>query len=71
MNRVMENAHATAPVPPDELLRRFDRPGPRYTSYPTADRFTEDTGPLEYSRALLRRSRKSSQLDLGVVRGFW
>ena len=24
-----------------ELLRRFDIPGPRYTSYPTADRFVE------------------------------
>ena len=26
---------------PEELLRRFDVPGPRYTSYPTADRFVE------------------------------
>ncbi len=26
---------------PRALLARFDRPGPRYTSYPTADRFTE------------------------------
>jgi len=24
-----------------DLIRRFDRPGPRYTSYPTADRFVE------------------------------
>ncbi|EQD81139.1 Coproporphyrinogen III oxidase, oxygen-independent, partial [mine drainage metagenome] len=23
-----------------ELLRRYDRPGPRYTSYPTAPQFT-------------------------------
>ena len=23
----------------EALLRRFDTPGPRYTSYPTADRF--------------------------------
>lgn len=27
-----------------ELVRRFDRPGPRYTSYPTADRFVEAFG---------------------------
>ena len=27
-----------------ELLRRFDVPGPRYTSYPTADRFVEAFG---------------------------
>ena len=34
-------------VDPD-LLRRFDRPGPRYTSYPTADRFVEAFGPEQY-----------------------
>ena len=27
--------------PDPTLIRRFDRPGPRYTSYPTADRFVE------------------------------
>ena len=27
-----------------ELLRRYDRPGPRYTSYPTAPQFHEDFG---------------------------
>jgi len=27
-----------------ELLRRYDRPGPRYTSYPTAPQFTEAFG---------------------------
>src|SRR5688500_5676144 len=27
-----------------ELLRRYDRPGPRYTSYPTAPAFTADFG---------------------------
>ena len=29
---------------PTEVLQRFDRPGPRYTSYPTADRFVEAQG---------------------------
>ena len=28
-------------LPDPDLLRRFDIPGPRYTSYPTADRFVE------------------------------
>jgi oxygen-independent coproporphyrinogen-3 oxidase len=27
-----------------ELLRRYDRPGPRYTSYPTAPQFSDDFG---------------------------
>ena len=31
-----------AEAPTTDLIRRFDRNGPRYTSYPTADRF-EDT----------------------------
>ena len=40
----------------DELLRRFDSPGPRYTSYPTADRFNEAFGPADALRALSQRS---------------
>jgi len=39
-----------------ELLRRFDRPGPRYTSYPTADRFVEAFGPDAYRVALTNRA---------------
>ncbi|GAA6119998.1 oxygen-independent coproporphyrinogen III oxidase [Acidovorax sp. FG27] len=38
-----------------ELLRRFDVPGPRYTSYPTADRFVEAFGQEEYVIALQER----------------
>jgi oxygen-independent coproporphyrinogen-3 oxidase len=35
-----------------ELLRQFETPGPRYTSYPTADRFTHTYGPADALRAL-------------------
>jgi oxygen-independent coproporphyrinogen-3 oxidase len=38
-----------------ELLRRFDVPGPRYTSYPTADRFVEAFGHEDYVLALQQR----------------
>src|SRR5689334_1005863 len=41
---------------PVDLLRRFDVPGPRYTSYPTADRFVEAFGPGEYQGALRQRA---------------
>ena len=34
-----------------DLLRRYDRPGPRYTSYPTAPQFGASFGPLEFARA--------------------
>ena len=38
------------------LVRRFDGPGPRYTSYPTADRFVEAFGDEAYRASLLRRN---------------
>ena len=38
-----------------ELLTRFDVPGPRYTSYPTADRFVEAFGQEDYALALAQR----------------
>jgi oxygen-independent coproporphyrinogen-3 oxidase len=41
----------------DDLLRRLDVPGPRYTSYPTADRFVEAFGPAEYRQALRQRAQ--------------
>ncbi|MBI5257085.1 MAG: oxygen-independent coproporphyrinogen III oxidase [Burkholderiales bacterium] len=44
------------PVLTEAMLRRLDRPGPRYTSYPTADRFVEAFGPPEYRQALEQRS---------------
>ena len=39
-----------------ELLTRFDVPGPRYTSYPTADRFVEAFTESDYLQALDQRS---------------
>lgn len=41
-------------VTPD-LLRRYDVPGPRYTSYPTADRFVEAFRADDYIVALKQR----------------
>ncbi len=38
-----------------EVLERFDVPGPRYTSYPTADRFVEAFGPEQHLQALAGR----------------
>ncbi len=44
-------------APSDSLLQRFDVPGPRYTSYPTADRFVEAFGPDAYRQALRQRAQ--------------
>ncbi len=41
---------------PRELLARLDIAGPRYTSYPTADRFVEAFGPSQYAQALKQRA---------------
>lgn len=35
-----------------ELLRRYDKPGPRYTSYPTAPEWRGDFGDADYRKAL-------------------
>ena len=42
-----------AAIPPfdADLLRRYDRPGPRYTSYPTAPQFKPGFGPAEFAKA--------------------
>ena len=50
------NVDIAEPLSP-ELLRRYDVAGPRYTSYPTADRFVEAFKAEDYAQALqLRRS---------------
>ena len=43
-----------APLP-TAVLRQFDVAGPRYTSYPTADRFVEAFGADDYAAALRER----------------
>ena len=35
-----------------ELLTKYDKPGPRYTSYPTAPEWRDDFGDGEYRKAL-------------------
>ena len=57
------NVETVAPVSPD-LLRRHDVAGPRYTSYPTADRFVEAFGPVEYLQALRQRRSGAAALVL-------
>ncbi len=39
-------------LPDRSTLRRYDQPGPRYTSYPTADRFIEAFDAAAYARWL-------------------
>lgn len=47
------------------LLRKYDRPGPRYTSYPTAPQF-QTFGAGEYVRMLQRSAASDRSLSLYV-----
>lgn len=44
-----------------ELLRKYDRPGPRYTSYPTAVEFHEGYGETDYRRSLAEADRLADE----------
>jgi oxygen-independent coproporphyrinogen-3 oxidase len=44
-----------------ELLKRYDRPGPRYTSYPTAVEFSERYTEADYRERLARADGKAQE----------
>ncbi len=43
-----------------EMLLRYDQPGPRYTSYPTAPVWTTDFGPSDWKDSLSRANQDAS-----------
>lgn len=49
-----------------DLLRRYDRPGPRYTSYPTAPHFTNAFGLPELQRHIALGNAAGTPLSLYV-----
>ena len=49
-----------------EILRRHDRPGPRYTSYPTAPHFHDGYGPDQFRAAIARSNASGRPLSLYV-----
>ena len=51
-------------IPSLELIRRFDIPGPRYISYPTADRFVEAFTAEQVSQVLAQRREGAAALRL-------
>ena len=60
----------TSPIPDiefsEELIRKFDKPGPRYTSYPTADRFSAAFSDQTYQTYLAQRSTCAGNPPLSV-----
>ncbi|MEL1264509.1 oxygen-independent coproporphyrinogen III oxidase [Pseudoxanthomonas putridarboris] len=59
-----------SPFPPPlfdpDLLRRHDRPGPRYTSYPTAPQFSAAFGPEQLRQHVAASNRSDRPLSLYV-----
>jgi oxygen-independent coproporphyrinogen-3 oxidase len=49
-----------------DLVRRYDAYGPRYTSYPTADRFDASFTPEKYVDWLVRRTGEGRRLPLSI-----
>lgn len=54
------------PLITPELLTRFDVPGPRYTSYPTADRFGENFHESDLLAALAQRRAERAEQPLSL-----
>ena len=48
------------------LVRRYDGPGPRYTSYPPTPAFHESFGPAEHAGLLAASARAGKPLSLYV-----
>jgi oxygen-independent coproporphyrinogen III oxidase len=48
----------------EEFVARYNRPGPRYTSYPTAPVWSDSFGPKEFEAALEVADRRRSPVSL-------
>jgi len=60
------NSSSITPSITPEMLQKYDVSGPRYTSYPTADRFVEAFAENEYKQALEQRRVGSMALPLSI-----
>ncbi|HEU5249745.1 MAG TPA: oxygen-independent coproporphyrinogen III oxidase, partial [Thermoanaerobaculia bacterium] len=49
-----------------DLLRRYNVPGPRYTSYPTAPVWREGFGPSDYDRVLAESTERAHPAPLSL-----
>jgi len=48
----------------DALLEKYNRPGPRYTSYPTAPVWKDDFGPADFEEYCERAEHRSTPVSL-------
>ncbi|MCM2272055.1 MAG: oxygen-independent coproporphyrinogen III oxidase [candidate division Zixibacteria bacterium] len=52
---------STATTVSIDLLKKYDRPGPRYTSYPTVPVWSNTVGASDYRQALANASRRQDE----------
>lgn len=57
---------SASPVLTPETIQKYDVSGPRYTSYPTADRFVEAFGENAYQQTLEQRRMGGMALPLSI-----
>ena len=48
----------------EDLIRKYDQSGPRYTSYPTAVQFNDRFGPADYRKAAAETNASGNPLSL-------
>ncbi len=48
------------------ILKKYDRPGPRYTSYPTAPHFHREFGPLQFYQEIVESNQQPDAPDLSL-----
>jgi oxygen-independent coproporphyrinogen III oxidase len=65
-NSTLEQPAASPSGVTPEMLRKYDVSGPRYTSYPTADRFVEAFTKDSYQQALEQRRVGGMALPLSI-----
>jgi oxygen-independent coproporphyrinogen III oxidase len=53
-------------IPSLDLIRKYDRPGPRYTSYPTAPEWTDAFGPAQFEQHLAAADGQKGPLSIYV-----
>ena len=49
-----------------ELIKRYDKAGPRYTSYPTANLFHDGFSPADYQAAVQRSNMEEKPKPLSL-----
>ena len=49
-----------------ELIKKYDKPGPRYTSYPTAPQFNDSFTPEKYLDEIIRTNNETNPPDLSL-----